>query len=144
MMPKAAQLPRSFSLSLVAALIASMLALAGISHAATGDPVLINEVLVSHTGAYTAEFVELYGTPGASMTGMSLVVVEGDVAPQVPGTVTFRLDFAVGRHLGGNGFFLVGNPTGLVAIYHVTPDVAIGNDSFQNGSETFALISTAS
>jgi hypothetical protein len=98
-------------------------ALTGISRAATGDPVLINEVLVSHTGADTTEYVELFGTPGASLTGTSLVVVEGDAAPQVPRTVTFRLAFAAGSHLGGNGFFLVGNPTGLAAVYHVTPNV---------------------
>jgi hypothetical protein len=144
MTPEFARIPRSISLCLVAALIASALAIATVSRAATGDRVLINEVLVSHTGADTAEYVELYGTPGASLTGMSLVVVEGDAAPQVPGTVTFRLDFAAGSHLGGNGFFLVGNPTGLAAVYHVTPNVAIGNDAFQNGSETFALIPTAS
>jgi hypothetical protein len=144
MTPEFARIPRPVSLSLIGALIASMLAVAGISHAATGAPVLINEVLVSHTGADTTEYVELFGTPGASLTGMSLVVVEGDAAPQVPGTVTFQRDFAAGSHLGGNGFFLVGNPTGLAAVYHVTPNVTIGNDSFQNGSETFALIPTAS
>jgi hypothetical protein len=136
--------PRPVGLSLVAALSGSVLAIAGVSHAATGDPVLINEALVSHTGTDTTEYVELFGTPGASLSGMSLLVVEGDVAPQVPGTVTFRIDFAAGSHLGGNGFFLVGNPIGLSAVYHVTPNVAIGNDSFQNGSETFALLPTAS
>ncbi|MDP9272207.1 MAG: hypothetical protein M3O93_01535, partial [Chloroflexota bacterium] len=88
MTPKSAQMPRPVGLSLVAALIASVVAMAGASHAATGDPVLINEALVSHTGTDSTEYVELFGTPGASLAGMSLVVVEGDAAPQVPGTVT--------------------------------------------------------
>ena len=113
------------------------------AHAATGDPVLLNEMLLSHSGTDTAEFVELNGTPGTSLAGLALLVVEGDSA-QSPGTVTYRLDFAAGAHLGGNGFYLVGNPTGLSAVYHVTPDVTISNETFQNGSETVALVVAAS
>jgi hypothetical protein len=115
------------------------------TRAATGDPVLLNEMLLSHSGADVAEFVELYGdTPGTSLAGLSLVVVEGD-SSQNPGTVTYRLDFAADAHLGGNGFFLVGNPVGLGALEHpVAPDVAIGAETFQNGSETVALVVAAS
>jgi hypothetical protein len=114
------------------------------AHAATGDPVLLNEMLLSHGGADTGEFVELYGTtPGTSLAGLALIVVEGDSA-QSPGTVTYRLDFAAYAHLGGNRFYLVGNPTSLGAKYSVTPDVAIGDETFQNGSETVALVVAAS
>ena len=42
------------------------------AHAATGDPVLLNEMLLSHSGTDTAEFVELYGTPGTSLAGLAL------------------------------------------------------------------------
>jgi hypothetical protein len=38
--------------------------LSGDVTAATGDPVLINEVLASHTGTDSTEFIELIGTPG--------------------------------------------------------------------------------
>jgi hypothetical protein len=114
------------------------------AHAATDDPVLLNEMLLSHRDADTGEFVELYGTtPGTSLAGLALIVVEGDSA-QNPGTVTYRLDFAADAHLGGNGFYLVGNPTSLGAKYSVTPDVAIGDETFQNGSETVALVVAAS
>jgi hypothetical protein len=119
------------------------------TRAATGDAVLLNEALVSHTGADTTEFVELYGTPGASLAGLALLAVEGD-STQTPGRVDWRLDFAATAHLGGNGFYLVGNPQGLgAAPYGVTPDVAIDIDEtvaqiLENGSQTLALVVAAS
>jgi predicted extracellular nuclease len=108
---------------------------------ATGDPALINEVLASHTGTDTTEFVELYGTPGASLAGLSLIVVEGDVAGQ--GTIDRRIDFGAGDAIGGNGYFLIGNPAGLAAVYGVTPNLAIANDFLENSSLTVALVQTA-
>jgi hypothetical protein len=120
------------------------------TRAATGDPVLLNEALVSHTGADTTEFVELYGTPGASLAGLALLAVEGN-STQTPGRVDWRLDFAATAHLGGNGFYLVGNPEGLAdPRYGVTPDVAIDIDEaaleqiLENGSQTLALLEAAS
>ena len=56
--------------------------------AATGDPVLINEVLASHSGTDDTEFAELFGTPGYSLNGLSLIVIEGDA-------------FGPGAHRGG-------------------------------------------
>ena len=110
--------------------------------ASTGDPVLLNEVLASHTGTPdTVEFVELYGLPGTPLSGLSLVVVEGDGV--AAGTIDRRVDFPAGARLGGNGFYLVGNPAGLGTVYHVTPDLAWGNDSLENGSQTLALAETA-
>jgi hypothetical protein len=109
---------------------------------ATGDPVLLNEALVSHTGVDTTEYVELFGVPGTSLAGISLVSVEGD-SSTTPGTIDRRVDFPTGSRLGGNGFYLVGNPVGLAASYRVTPDLSWGNDSLENGSQTLALVSTA-
>ncbi|HEX6656252.1 MAG TPA: hypothetical protein VF153_08585 [Candidatus Limnocylindria bacterium] len=111
--------------------------------ATTGDPVLLNEALVSHTGVDTTEYVELFGVPGSPLEGLSLVFVEGDSAG-VPGTIDRRVDFPAGSTLGGNGFYLVGNPAGLGATYGVTPDLAWGNESLENGSQTLALVQTNS
>jgi hypothetical protein len=92
--------------------------------------------------------VELYGTPGASLAGLALLAVEGD-SIQTPGRVDWRLDFAATAHLGGNGYYLVGNPQGLAAApYGVTPDVAIDIDELvtqilENGSQTLALVEAA-
>jgi len=113
--------------------------------AQTGDAVLLNEMLLSHTGDDTAEFVELYGTPGHSLDGLSLVVVDGDNS--LAGTIDLRVDFGPDDRLGGNGFFLVGNPAGLAAHYGVVPDVAMTtldpNGFMRNGSQTVGLVPTA-
>ncbi|HKO32939.1 MAG TPA: cadherin repeat domain-containing protein [Candidatus Limnocylindria bacterium] len=111
------------------------------THAATGDPVLLNEFLVSHTGTDTTEFVELYGVPGTPLSGLSLVFVEGDGA--AAGIVDRRVDFPAGARLGGNGYYLVGNPAGLGTNYHVVPDLALGTDALENGSQTVALVEAA-
>ena len=115
------------------------------ARALTGQPVLLNEVLVSHTGADTTEFVELYGTPGHALDGLSLVVVEGDNS--AAGTIDLRVDFGPDDRLGGNGFFLLGNASGLNANYGVAPDVALTPippaELFENGSQTVALVATA-
>ena len=111
--------------------------------AATGDPVLINEVLASHTGTDNTEFVELYGVPGLSLSGLSLIVVEGD-AGAGPGTIDRRLDFGSAATIGSNGFYLVGNPTGLAANYSVAPNLNIANDYLENSSLTLALVRTTS
>jgi hypothetical protein len=132
------------------AIAAGSLPAGQVTRAATGDPVLLNEALVSHTGADTTEFVELYGTPGASLAGLALLAVEGD-SSQSPGMVDFRLDFAATAHLGGNGLYLVGNPDGLedpTKPYGVTPDVSIDIDEaveqiFENQSQTLALVEAA-
>lgn len=113
------------------------------SQAVTGDPVLINEALVSHTGTDNTEYVELYGAPGASLAGLSLIAVEGDDGAGV-GTIDRRIDFKAFHQLGSNGFFLVGNCTGLATNYTVTPDKAVSNDTFENSSLTLALVETAS
>lgn len=113
--------------------------------AATGDQVLLNEMLVSHTGADTTEFVELYGRPGHSLDGVSLVVVEGDNS--AAGTIDLRVDFGDDDRLGGNGFFLLGSAGGLSADYGVVPDMALtpvapAVELFENGSQTVALVVT--
>ena len=115
----------------------------GRTAATTGDPVLLNEALLSHTGTDTTEFVELYGTPGASLAGLSLIAVEGD-STAGPGTIDRRIDFAAGATIGGNRFYLVGNPAGLVPTYGVTPNVEILSDFFENSSLTLAIVTTSS
>ncbi len=111
--------------------------------AATGDPVLINEVLASHTGTDDTEYIELFGIPGTSLFGLSLIVVEGDAGAD-PGTIDRRIDFKPFHQVGSNGFFLIGNCTGLDDNYDVIPDKAIGNNFLEDSSLTVALVETAS
>jgi hypothetical protein len=141
---RSATVGRGADLRMLAALLALALLVGALPRAVegtTGDPVLLNEALVSHTGADTTEYVELFGIPGTALTGMSLVAVEGDGA--TAGTIDRRVDFPAGAHLGGNGFYLVGNPTGLASHYQVVPDLAWGDDSLENGSQTLALVATS-
>lgn len=106
--------------------------------------VVINEALLSHASIDNTEYVELYGPPGTSLGGLSLIAVEGDAAPAKSGEIDRRIDFHASDALGANGSFLVGNPAGLAASYGVTPDLPIGQDSFENSSLTLALVQTSS
>jgi hypothetical protein len=136
---------RLLDLGVAGMLLGGLLLPLAVARAQTGDPVLLNEMLVHHTGDDTTEFVELFGTPGMSLAGLSLVVVEGDNS--AAGTIDLRLDFGADDRLGGNGFFLVGNPVGLAAHYGVVPDLAVNttqaNGFMENGSQTVALVATA-
>ncbi len=111
--------------------------------AGTGDPVLINEVLASHTGTDDTEYIEFFGTPGASLDGQSLIVVESD-SESSPGTIDRRLDFGPADILGSNGFFLVGNPVGLGTNYSTVPNIEVGANYLENSSLTVALVETSS
>jgi hypothetical protein len=73
--------------------------------------VLINEVLASHTGTDDTEFLELYGEAGASLDGLSLIVVEGDSGAS-QGQIDRRLDFRSDDRLGSNRFSWWGTPRG--------------------------------
>lgn len=110
--------------------------------AATGDPVLLNEVLASHSGTDDTEFIELFGTPGTSLSGLSVIVVEGDAFG--PGAIDRRFDFRTFHAIGSNGFFLIGNCGGVPAEYGVNPDASIFSNYLENSSLTVALVETAS
>jgi len=124
--------------------IVAVMAIAASSHslATTGDPVLLNEVLASHTGFDDTEFIELFGTPGTPLAGLSVIVVEGDAFG--PGAIDRRFDFKPFHSIGANGFFLLGNCSGLAAEYGVNPDASIFSNYLENSSLTVALVETAS
>lgn len=108
-----------------------------------GDSVVINAVLSSTTGI-DSEYVELFGTPGASLDGLSLIVVENDAdAPEGAGSIDFRLDFEPGTVLGDNGFLLLANQT-AEATYGVSANLTLPANALENGSSTFALVETSS
>ena len=112
--------------------------------ALTGDPVLLNEILGS-TSSTDSEFIELFGDPGASLGGLSVVVVESDAstATVTNGTIDFRVDFAPDSALGTNGYYLLANAL-AGSTYGVTPNQTIADNSIENSSYTIALVQTAS
>jgi len=130
------------TICLLAAMLLPMVVGVTPALAATGDPVLINEVLASHTGSDNTEYIELYGIPGTLLDGLSLIVVESSSISTV-GQFDERIDFGPGDVLGSNGFYLVGNATGLDANYGVTPDMDI-DPNLENDNLTVGLVETSS
>lgn len=114
-----------------------------LSFAATGDMVLLNEILGSHTGTDNCEYVELYGEPGYSLAGLSIIIIESDNQSS-NGSIDKRYDFSSSHVIGENGFFLLGNPEGLGINYNVDPDANIAANFIENSSYTCALVQTAS
>ena len=102
---------------------------------------VINEVLGS-TAGQDSEYVELFGEAGASLAGLSLIVVESDDQSS-NGAIDFRFDFDADAVLGENGFYLLANEL-AEATYGVTADVVIANNAIENSSYTIALVETAS
>jgi predicted extracellular nuclease len=132
---------RLFALTIALALVAGFLPFGTASRAATGDPVLINEVLVSTTGS-DVEFAELYGVPGTSLAGLSLIAVESDAGSSY-GHIDAKKDFTATDIIGGNGYHLVGNAL-VAGAYGVTPNSELAEGFFENSSVTVALVTTAS
>ncbi|CTQ59849.1 5'-nucleotidase C-terminal domain-containing protein [Roseibium album] len=103
--------------------------------------IVINEVLGSTTGV-DSEYIELFGEPGDSLAGLSLIVVESD-AGSSNGTIDRQFDFPEDAVIGENGYFLVANGN-TEATYGVTPDASIPDNWIENSSYTIALVETAS
>ncbi|WP_136684091.1 ExeM/NucH family extracellular endonuclease [Falsirhodobacter xinxiangensis] len=104
-------------------------------------PLRIEAVLGSTTGA-DPEYIELSGTPGQSLEGFSLIVVESDdIASN--GQIDKRFDFTADHVMGDNGVLLVGNSL-VASTFGVTPNVEIAADFIENSSYTIALVETAS
>ena len=101
----------------------------------------INETLISHTGADDTEFVELFGLPGSSLDGLSLIAIEGEGSNA--GILDERVDFSAEQKIGANGRFLIGNQDGLSANYGKTPNLAL-DLNLENGDQTLALVETSS
>lgn len=117
----------------------------------SGD-ILINEVLVDEDGVDINEFIELFGTPNASLNGLSLIVVDGDTlgstASQNYRRVNLQLDLD-GLQLDGNGYLVIGTGPSVPADVPLESIAVFGAntnglaDELQNGSQTYALVQTA-
>ncbi|MDX1547812.1 MAG: lamin tail domain-containing protein, partial [Rhodothermales bacterium] len=94
----------------------------------TTPDVVINEVDADTPGTDSAEFVELFGSPGLALDGLVLVLYNGngDVAYDA-----FDLD---GFTTDADGFFHLGN-----AAVVPTPSIIFSNNTLQNGADAVAL-----
>ena len=90
--------------------------------------VVINEIDTDNAGSDTQEFVELYGTPGASLEGLTLVFFNGSDDASY---ASFDLDLVT---LNSEGFAVIGN--------EMVPnvDLIFPNGLLQNGPDAVAVM----
>src|SRR5262245_58680353 len=89
---------------IVVGAIAIGLALGGRAAAAPGDPT-INEIRIDQPGTDNDEYFELAGTPGASLTGLTYVVIGDGTAAQGSGVVEAVVSLS-GKTVAADGLFL--------------------------------------
>jgi endonuclease/exonuclease/phosphatase family metal-dependent hydrolase len=95
-------------------------------------PILINEVSLRQAApTETLEFIELQGAAGQSLSGLSVVVIEGE-AGQNPGRVDAV--WALSGAMPAGGYYLLGDSA-------LSPDWTIGGSSvLENGTQTILLV----
>ena len=108
----------------------------GIANAAP-PVVFINEIQVSTSGD-DREFFELQGAPGADLSELTLVGVKSDNGTSA-GTIDRVISLA-GESIPADGFWLGISPAGATA-YGVSGDLSIADNSFENGTATYFLVS---
>lgn len=96
----------------------------------SGSPFVINEISVSTTGT-DAEFIEVFGRPGADLSGLSLISLDGS------GQVRQQIDLT--GDTGDNGFYLMASDAAR-AIFGLEGDQVIANNSLTNASRTYLLV----
>ena len=84
----------------------------------------------------------MFGSPGASLAGLSLIAVEAEGGSV--GQIDDRFDFQSDDALGDNGFYLWGTTDRLQDVYGVTPNRDFPENTLENSATTFALVETAS
>ena len=92
--------------------------------------VVINEIDAATPGTDMAEFIELKGTPNASLDGLVVVLYNGSNDQSY---AAYDLD---GKTLDANGFFILGN----TAIITLPGDTDMGaSNALQNGADAVAV-----
>jgi hypothetical protein len=99
--------------------------------------VYINEIQVSTTGT-DWEFFELQGDPGTDLSDLTLVGIESDFGTSA-GTIDRAISLA-GQSIPADGFWLGISPAGSTE-YGVTGELAIADNSFENSTATYVLVS---
>jgi hypothetical protein len=79
------------------------------------------------------EFIELYGAPGTSLSGLVVVLFNGNLAYD-PSYAAFDLD---GYVLDANGFFIIGKSTSTLGVD--PPEILLGSTSIQDGVDAVGL-----
>jgi hypothetical protein len=106
----------------------------------------LNEVFFNPPGTdQGAEFVEIKGSPNASLSNVWLLVIEGDGSPAA-GTLDLAVNLT-GQSIGSNGLFLIRDASNVLSPAPSSGTNVWVNDfnpDIENGSNTFILVSNFS
>ncbi|MFC1799672.1 hypothetical protein ACFL2Z_02015 [Candidatus Eisenbacteria bacterium] len=92
--------------------------------------VQLNEWISNDTSTDDYEFIELYGNPGEDLTGLSIVLIEGESTKGMVDNI-ISLD---GYFTDAAGYFVVGDAL-------VLPDIELSPGWIENGGNTIILVS---
>ena len=101
----------------------------------------INEIFASQTGTDDQEYIELVGTPGMSLDGWMVVIIDGDSF--AAGILDRAWDLS-GHTMPADGYFVMGD----AAVANMDYDLAQGphnggvDNNIENGTDTVYLLTT--
>lgn len=105
-------------------------------------PILLSEIRIDQTATDDDEYFELSGTPGASLDGVTYIVIGDGTAAQASGVIEMALALD-GHVIASDGLFLVAedeNTFGAIADF-VTPGGTNGNAlNFENSDNVTHLL----
>ncbi len=113
---------------------AGLVASCSLAFAGPGSSARFNEIDVHKNGIDTLEFIELQGTPNASLAGHMLLVVDGDSTNA--GVLDRAIDLGAFT-VGASGFFVLGDTAVVQKNFDLGP-----YDQIENGTTTFYLVTT--
>ena len=111
------------------------------SGAASAQELHINEIFASQTGTDDQEYIELVGTPGMSLDGWMVVILDGDSF--AAGILDRAWDLS-GHTMPADGYFVMGD----LAVANMDYDLAQGphnggvDNNIENGTDTVYLLTT--
>ncbi|WP_010523103.1 ExeM/NucH family extracellular endonuclease [Aquimarina agarivorans] len=114
----------------------SVLLFTGIAYAQS--PVFINEIQVNTAGP-DWEFIELQGTPSTDLSNFTILVVESD-SDGPAGNIDRVIDLN-DQTIPNNGFWVAMSPAAQ-AEYGISGNFQIPNNTFENSSTTFLLVTS--
>ena len=95
--------------------------------------VALNEFRTKMSGTDDDEYFELIGDPGASLDGLSIVIIGSDGCE--PNGMVIEQFNLMGQTMPSDGFFVMGDETMNIAV----PDYAIALDIIDGGNQTIFL-----
>ncbi len=98
--------------------------------------VFLNELQINTSGL-DWEFIELQGPPGTDLSEYTIISIESDNEPQA-GNIDQVISLS-GQRIPEDGFWVAMSPAAM-AEYGTTGDLTIPNNSFENSSTSFLLV----